>query len=184
MTIKKTAILALAVLAAGGVAVSGGQTVTKAASISTTATVQAIDATSRAVTLRDEKGLEDTYTVGPEVERFKELKVGDKVKFTYYESLVFQVRPAGEKPDAASVAAALNRAKGALPAGSLAVQDKMTVTVKAIDPAVPSVTVATPDGRTVTRKIEDPKNIEKLKVGDLVDITYTRALLTKVEHAK
>jgi hypothetical protein len=78
----------------------------------------------------------------------------------------------------------LNRAKGALPAGSLAVQDKMTVTVKAIDSTVPSVTVTTPDGRTVTRKIEDPKNIEKLKVGDLVDITYTRALLTNVERAK
>jgi hypothetical protein len=182
MTIKMTAALAL--LVAGGAAASAGQTVTKAASMSASATIQAIDATTRAVTLRDEQGVEDTYVVSNDVQRFKELKVGDKVKFTYYESLVFQVRPAGEKPDAASVAAALNRAKGALPAGSLAVQDKMTVTVKAIDPKVPSVTVATADGRTVTRKIEDPKNIEKLKVGDLVDITYTRALVTQVEHAK
>jgi Cu/Ag efflux protein CusF len=60
----------------------------------------------------------------------------------------------------------------------------MTVTVKAIDPAAPSVTVTTPDGRTLTRRIEDKANIEKLKVGDLVDITYTRALLTQVERAK
>ena len=181
MTIRTTATVAIALCVAGAAA---GQTVTKAASLSTTATVQAIDSTTRSVTLRDEKGVEDTYTVGPEVKRFDELKVGDRVKFTYYESLVFQVRPAGEKPDATTVAAALNRAKGALPAGSLAVQDKMTVTVKAIDPAVPSVTVTTPDGRTVTRKIEDKKHIEKLKVGDQVDITYTRALLTKVEPAK
>jgi Cu/Ag efflux protein CusF len=183
MMIKKAATLAMAVFVAGGAA-AGGQTVTKAAALSTTATIQAIDSTARTITLRDEKGVEDTYVAGPELRRFDELKVGDKVKFTYYESLVFQVRPAGEKPDAASVAAALNRAKSALPAGSLTVQDKMTVTVKAIDPAVPSVTVTTPDGRTVTRRIEDKANIEKLKVGDLVDITYTRALLTQVERAK
>ena len=174
----------MALLTVSGAGVRAVQTVTKAASMSATATIQAIDATARTVTLRDEKGQEDTYTVGPDIQRFNELKVGDTVTFTYYESLVFQVRPAGEKPDAASVAAALNRAKSALPAGSLAVQDRMTVTVKAIDPAAPSVTVTTADGRTVTRKIEDRKNIENLKVGDLVDIAYTRALMTKVDRAK
>jgi Cu/Ag efflux protein CusF len=184
MTLKMTATLALTICAAGAAAAAGGQTVTKAASLSASATVQAIDATARTVTLRDEQNVEDTYSVSSDVQRLKELKVGDKVTFTYYESLVFQVRPAGEKPDAASVAAALNRAKGALPAGSLALQEKMTVTVKAIDPKVPSVTVATADGRTVTRKIEDARNIDTLKVGDLVDITYTRALVTKVERAK
>ena len=184
MTTTMTAALTMALLTVCGAGVRAVQTVTKAASMSATATIQAIDATARTVTLRDEKGQEDTYTVGPDIQRFNELKVGDTVTFTYYESLVFQVRPAGEKPDAASVAAALNRAKSALPAGSLAVQDRMTVTVKAIDPAAPSVTVTTADGRTVTRKIEDRKNIENLKVGDLVDIAYTRALMTKVDRAK
>jgi hypothetical protein len=38
--------------------------------------------------------------------------------------------------------------------------------------------VTTPDGRAVARKVE--KNIENLKVGDQIDITYTRALLTSV----
>ena len=183
MTIKATTVV-MALCVAGAAPAAAGQTVTKAAALSTTATIQAIDSTARTITLRDEKGVEDTYVAGPDLRRFDELKVGDKVKFTYYESLVFQVRPAGEQPDAASVAAALDRAKSALPAGSLTVQDKMTVTVKAIDPAAPSVTVTTPDGRTLTRRIEDKANIEKLKVGDLVDITYTRALLTQVERAK
>jgi hypothetical protein len=64
------------------------------------------------------------------------------------------------------------------------VQDKMTVTVKAIDPAVPSVTVTTPSGATVTRKVENKKNIEGLQVGDKIDITYTRALVTQLERAK
>jgi hypothetical protein len=60
----------------------------------------------------------------------------------------------------------------------------MTVTVKAIDNNLPSITVATPAGRTVTRKVENKKNLEGVNVGDLIDITYTRALLTNIERAK
>ena len=128
---------------------------------------------------------------GPELKRFDELKVGDKVKMTYYESVFLQLRKAGatagttgEKPADATLDAAITRGKGALPGGTAAVQEKMTVTVKAIDPALPSITVTTPDGRTVTRKVEDKKNLTGVAVGDLIDVTYTRALLTQIERAK
>ena len=81
------------------------------------------------------------------------------------------------------------KATGALgaagvPAGTVAVQDKATVTVKAVDPAVPSITVTTADGRTVTRMVEDKKNIEGVKAGDRIDITFTRALVTSIENPK
>ena len=55
----------------------------------------AIDSTARTLTLKDDKGMEDTFTVGPEVTRFNELKVGDVVKMTYYESYVLIVRKPG-----------------------------------------------------------------------------------------
>lgn len=184
MTMKTTMILSIALCVTGATGVSAQQTIKKGSSISATATIQAIDKTNRTITLRDDKGQEDTYAVGPEVKRFDELKVGDKVNMTYYESIVFQIRKPGEKPAEEAVGTAMTRSKGATPGGTLAVQDRMTVTVKAIDPAVPSVTVTTPDGRTVTRRVEDKKNIENLKVGDQIDITYTLALLAKIEHAK
>jgi hypothetical protein len=60
---------------------------------------------------------------------------------------------------------------------------KTTVTVKAIDPQLPSITVTTQDGRSVTRKIEDKKNLEGVKVGDRIDITYTQALIANLERA-
>jgi len=187
MTINAAATFVglVAALSLPGAAPAAAQTpVTKSSSVSGTATIQAIDTTTRTITLRDDKGQEDTYSIGPDVTRFNELKVGDTVKMTYYESMVFQIRKPGDKPGAATVDAALNRGKGALPSGSASVQEKMTVTVKAIDPAVPSVTVTTSDGRTVTRKVDDKKHIEGLKVGDQIDITYTRALLTSVQRAK
>jgi Cu/Ag efflux protein CusF len=179
-----TATMLVSVLGLVATGLFAQPTVSKSNSVTATATIQAIDITSRMLTLRLENGQEDTFSVGPEVRRFNELKVGDTIKVTYYESLVFQVRKPGEKVDPASVDVALNRAKGALPAGTLSVQDKMTVTVKAIDPAVPSVTVTTQDGRTVVRRIENKKNIEGLKVGDQIDITYTRALVSSIERPK
>ena len=160
------------------------QTVTRGTNVTATATIQAIDNTTRTVTLRNEKGEEDTFAVGPAMKRFDELKVGDKVRATYYESMVLQLLKPGDKANPASVEAALNRAKSALPAGILTTQQKQTVTVKAVDPAVPSITVVTEGGRTVTRKVDDPKNIAAVKAGDRIEITYTQALLMNVEPAK
>jgi Cu/Ag efflux protein CusF len=180
---KHLLVIGLGVAAAAVAAAQ--EPVTKTQSVSATATIQAIDATGRLITLRDEKGQEDTFSVSPAVKRFDELKVGDKVKLTYYESLVMQVnKPGDPAPSGASTEAGLARGKGALPGATLAVQDKTSVTVKSIDAAVPSVTVTTADGRTVTRKIENKKYLEGLKVGDVVSLTYTRALVADIERAK
>jgi hypothetical protein len=184
MSTKTAAVVTMALCLTCATGASGQKPIMKVESTSATATIQAIDTTARTVTLREPGGQEETYTVGPEVKRFNEFKVGDTVKLTYYESLVLQIRKPGEKPGPTSTDAAITAGKGALPSATATMQDKMTVTVKAIDPKLPSVTVTTPDGRTVTRKVEDRKNLEGVKVGDMIDITYTRALVTALERAK
>jgi Cu/Ag efflux protein CusF len=183
MRIQRMAVAVMLVMAMP--MLIGAQTVSKTLEkVTGTATIQAIDSTTRTITLRNEKGEEDSFQVGPEVQRFSELKVGDKVKMTYYESMVFQVRKPGEASNPEEETAALSRAKSALPAATLATQQKTTVTVKAIDPQTQFVTVTTADGRTVSRRVQDPKNLQNLKVGDRIDITYTQALLTSVERAQ
>jgi Cu/Ag efflux protein CusF len=172
----------VAFLAFGSVA-QARQTVTKSDSVSATATVQAIDKANRLVTLRDEKGVEDTMVVGPAMKRFDELKVGDKVKVTYYESLVMQVRKPGDTPKDA-VDAKATRGTGTSPSATLSRQLTTSVEVLAIDQKLPSITVKTAEGRTVTRKVEDRKNIEGVKVGDKIDITYTQAAIVAVEPLK
>lgn len=185
MCIRPAAVLTLALCVSIVAAASAQQQpVTKGKTISSTATIQAIDSAARTITLRDEKGQEDTYSVGPSVKRFEELKVGDSVRTTYIESTVLQVRKAGAEPGPTSTTGAVTPGTGALPAGTIATQQKMTVTVKSIDSSVPSITVTTPDGRTVTRSVEDKKNLEGVNVGDKIDITYTRAVLMSVERAK
>ena len=58
------------------------------------------------------------------------------------------------------------------------------MTVKAVDMNVPSITVVTADGRTLTRKIAEKKNLEGVKAGDQIDITYTQAVVVSAEAAK
>lgn len=183
MTIKRAAVLTMVLCVSSAVAAFAQQPITKGKTISATATISAIDSTARTVTLRDKNGQEDVYAVDPAVKRFDEFKVGDSVKMTYIESTVLQVRPAGEAPGPTSTTGAVTRGTGALPSGTMAVQEKMTVTVKAIDEKLPSITVTTPDGRTVTRKVDDKKNLKDVKVGDRIDITYTRAILMSIERA-
>jgi ribosomal protein S17 len=52
----------------------------------------------------------------------------------------------------------------------------MTVTVVEVDKAAKTVTIKGPEGQTETVKARDPKNLDLVKAGDLVEITYTRAL--------
>jgi hypothetical protein len=172
----------LSVLPAGAFA-QGDKPVSKSATISATATIQAINRAARSVTLRNERGEEDTFIAGPEVVKFDQLKVGDTIRATYHEAVVFQVRKAGSKEPESVDALAAGRLKAA-PGGAAAMQQMRTVTVKAVDPSVPSITVVTADGQTITRRIENKKNIEGVTPGDRIDITYTQALLVNAESAK
>jgi len=161
----------------------GGKTVTKENTLTAVVTITAIDQATRSITLRAENGDEDTYTAGPDVTRFNQLKKGDKIRATYKESLVFQVRKPGTASTPSSDAIGGGRIKE-VPGGVVGTQQTRTVTVKAVDMNVPSITVTSQDGRTITRKIGDKKNLEGVHAGDRIDITYTQALMLNAEPAK
>jgi Cu/Ag efflux protein CusF len=157
--------------------VSSGDMITR------TFTIEAIDKTSRIVTLKNEAGvLEDLYC-GPEVQRFDALKVGDTVTFRYYESVVSALRRPGQAPRPTE-SAGVTRNPGTTPGGTIAQQTTASVTIQAIDPKTPSVTVKSDKGRVMSLRIQDPKNLEGYKVGDTVEVTYTQALAVSVEPAK
>jgi hypothetical protein len=177
---RKTILGIAALLALGSLAHAQ---VKKSNSVSATATIQAIDKANRLVTIRDESGAEDTVYVGPDVKRFDEVKVGDKIKLTYYESLVMQVRKPGDPAPTSGDKTSMARSTGA-PGATLSRQQTTSVEVLNIDQKLPSITVKTADGRTVTRKVEDRKNLDGVKVGDKIDITYTQAVVLALEPIK
>ena len=181
----RAALVAASLLVALSSVASARQAVSGSAGVTETFTIQAIDTAKRLVTLKDQDGFVETIEAGPEVQRFSELKVGDKVVVRYYESLLVSVRPAGAPaPPAGTGDPTLVRNKTKRPSGTLSQQLTATVTVTAVDVKAPSLTVKTEDGQTLSFGVEDVKNIEKLKAGDKVDISYTRALAMHVESKK
>jgi Cu/Ag efflux protein CusF len=150
-----------------------------------TAEVIAIDLPSRTVTLKGPDGNELTVHADDKVKNLPQVHAGDKVDVSYYESLVWQVKKAADGTPGASVQSGAETAKpGSKPAGAAARQVMMTVTIEAIDLAKGTVTLKGPQGNSRTIKARDPKNLEKVKVGDLVDVTYTEALAVRVRAAK
>ena len=82
-------------------------------------------------------------------------------------------------------AAVVERAKpGEKPGGVVAGEVTVTATIEAIDKKAQTATLKGPNGRSITVKAQDPKNLERVKVGDEVVITYTEAVAISVTAAK
>jgi Cu/Ag efflux protein CusF len=179
----RTLTVACAALLAGNTLVSAHQTTTKMGnSVKKTVTIQQIDTTGRFITFKNDDGTEDTVWASPDVKRFDELKVGDKVNLSYYESTVYQVRKPGDPPLTPGSSTATTGTSGTLPGGTSARQTVKTVTVKAVDPTAGTITVTTNDGHSVIRKVEDKTKLTGVQPGDKIDIVYTEAVLISVER--
>ena len=178
----KKILAVLAVLVALPLVALAENPPTQTAMIELTAKIDSIDHTAREITFKDEHGQLETFYAGPQLRRFDELKVGDTVTFRYYESVAFQIRKPGQAGSApVSNEPTIARGTGAKPSGTVSRQLTGAFTVKAIDPKVPSLTALTADGRTQSFTVEDKKNLEGLKAGDKVEITYTQALMISVK---
>ncbi len=148
-----------------------------------TATVEAIAADTRTLTLKDPDGEYYDFTVSDEVKRFSEIKVGDTITVRYYSTVVVRLKAPGEKAiDSATEAA--TPGSGVRPAGTLAKQRPITATSEAIDPKVPSIKFKGPNGWNYSSRIQDRKVLKTIKVGDRVDITWTEAALLSIESIR
>ena len=70
---------------------------------------------------------------------------------------------------------------GETPAGVIGREVTVTATITAIDKKAQTVTIKGPGGETETIKAKDPKNLEGVKAGDLVEITYAQALAVALD---
>jgi hypothetical protein len=159
-----------------------GETV--AENVTVTATVENVDVAKRIVTLKDENGKVSDLKVGKEVRNLPQVKKGDVVVATYREAIGYEVFKAGQAQPGGQDAMVAGRAKpGQKPAGGVAQVETVTATIEAIDKTASRVTLKGPEGNEVTVKVKDPKKLEGVNVGDLVQLTYTRALAISVHPA-
>ena len=148
-----------------------------------TGTIEAIEASTRTLTLKKADGTFVTTVAGPDIKRLDELKLGDTVNVRYYENVIIRVKQPGES-DVVSSAKGTTGSEQVLPGGTRAKQVTITATITAIDPTAPSITFTGPHGWKYSSKVQDTEALAKVKVGDKVDIVWTEAMLVSVERSK
>lgn len=151
-----------------------------------TATVEAVDQEKRIITVKGPEGNIFDITAGDQVKNLAQVKVGDTLEVTYYESVAVKVFKAGEMPqgNSATVAAERLAKPGEKPSGIVGAQATITAVVESISPKKTTVTLKMSDGKYKVVKIQDKKNLDNVKVGDEVQITVTEALAVAVKPAK
>jgi hypothetical protein len=176
------AFIAVTALTTAVFATQTKKPVTHTKSVTAQATIEAIDAPNRIITLKGPKGnLVEVYATD-KVTRFAALKVGDVVTATYSESIAMTLRKPGEAAPPKNMKGVNMRPDKP---GAMATHEKtVTVSVESVDKSVPSLTVKASDGKIHSFVVLDPKNLEGVNVGDKIDVTYTQGLLVKADPPK
>lgn len=151
--------------------------------VTVSVTVEKIDLQKRMVTLRDPEGNLRTLHVGKEVVNLPQVRVGDKVEIDYAETLAVRMAEPGEVRN--EVKAVVGKAKpGQKPGYVEETETTVTATILALDKVKETATLKLADGNVVVAQVQDPANLDKVKVGDTIVITYTNGLAIAVRSAK
>ena len=147
-----------------------------------TAMVEAINHETREVTLRGPEGNSTSFVASEEARNLDQVSVGDIVMAEYEQSLSIEVfANDGTAPGAGAIAAAGRSEKGEMPGMAAIDATVVTAIVEEINLEANTFKLKGPSGEIKEYVAQDPENLKKAAVGDLVVITYTEAIAISVE---
>ncbi len=147
-----------------------------------TATVEAVNQTTREVKLKAEDGETFEFVAGPQVRNLAQVQVGDQVVVEYTESIALEVKRAdGTQPNIVVAEGADRSAAGEKPAAGVGRQVNVSAVIVAVDKPNLRVTVKGPAGNMRVLQAKDPKKLENVQVGDMVYVTYTEGMAISLE---
>jgi len=142
-----------------------------------TAMVEVINHETRQVVLRGPQGKLRTITLSENAQNLDQVQVGDTVNIEYVQHMSIEVfTNDGMEPGVGSIAAEANAAKGETPAGMIMESRVVTATVEEINIEANTFKLKWPGDEIKEYVAQDPENLKKAEVGDLVVATYTEAL--------
>jgi len=147
-----------------------------------TATVVAVDKTTRVVKLRTEAGDTVAVVAGPEVKNLAKIKLADVVNANITEQVTIEVAAGAAAKDTNAVSATSARPEET-PHGTRTQQTRSTATIVAIDTTAGTATLKGQDGNAFTVKAKHKETLDKVKVGDLVVFTVRKSVAVSVENA-
>jgi hypothetical protein len=144
--------------------------------------VISIDANTRTVVVEGEQGRQVSIVAPEDAPNFDQIKVGDPVVATYFESVALAIAPvAVAEPGASATAVVATAAPGATPGAAMAEQIQLRAVVKAVDPKTRIVTLEVPEGGERTLKAGEAVDLERVKLGEQVSVTLTRAFAISID---
>jgi len=150
--------------------------------VTVTTTVEAVDAAKKTVTLKMPNEASRTIKVGPEVKNFDQIKVGDKVKTTFYESIAIFVAKTGERPSASELRTVEVAPKGEKPGALIVDTIEVTATVEKISYKKRTISLKGPKGKVKSFTVDKSvKNFNNIKKGDDIYLRVTEAVAIVVE---
>jgi len=147
-----------------------------------TAMVEAINHETREITLRGPEGKTVSFVASEEAQNLGQVAVGDIVMAEYVQTMSIEVfANDGSEPGAGEIAVAGRSEKGEMPA--LTAIDALVVSaiVEEINIEANTFKLRGPSGEIKEYEAQNPENLKKAEVGDIVVITYTEAIALTVE---
>jgi len=147
----------------------------------TTATISAIDYQTRQVTLKDAQGHRQTLQANPNVQRFEQVKVGDRVHAEVAEETAVFLSARGVAADDGIIQRLLQQARSDQPGMALHSSEQVTAQVTAVDRAEHSVTLGYPNGISRTVLGRPDVALDEHAVGSQMVIRVSTAMLVRGE---
>ena len=178
------AVPALAQPTSGTSVMTGPGTATASRVLTATATVTAIDLPTRHVTLQRADGSTFLVVAGDEVRNLPQLRVGDAVTITYYDTLALELKKGGTgAPASRTDTVTGSRAEVGQRPGGVATRETVIVAdVIAVNPAAQTISLRGPGGR-VDLPVRDPEQFKRIAVGDQVQATFIEAAALSITPA-
>ena len=142
-----------------------------------TTVVDAVDREARTVTLKGPEGNTRTIKARDDSNNIDQIVVGDLVNVEFVQHMSIEVfANDGMEPGSGTMAATAVNEEGETPAGVEMITTVTTATVQDINIEANTFKLKWPGGEIKEYEAQDPENLKKAEVGDLVVTTYTEAI--------
>ena len=147
--------------------------------------VLAVEPSTRMIVMREDgEDQPQAYQVSEDIKNLDKVKAGDRVKVESIESVSIRIVPPGEVVQDNQDVAEIARSKpGEQLSGTASRKRSKTATVSSVFPTSKEFMTRDAKGKLSTWTVKDAKDLEGLKSGDKLQLTYTTALAASVTPA-
>jgi len=170
-------VFSLSVLAAHHEAATEKPSFSATQTVQLIAVVEAVDREARTITLTGPQGNSRTIQAREDSNNIDKIVVGDEVNVEFLQNMSIEVfENDGMEPGSGALAASAINKEGETPAGMEVLTTVTTAVVEDINIEANTFKLRWPNGDVLQYEAQDPENLKKADVGDLVVLTFTEAI--------